>query len=78
MGRRRVKMTQPSDIRGEWVKRSDASWSDRAGDRTAALIGTPLRIALVVVLLVVRAVAKWASHGSSSAYCKSSSADALR
>ncbi|MDT0612528.1 mechanosensitive ion channel family protein [Streptomyces lancefieldiae] len=36
-----------------------ASWSDWAGDHTAALIGIPLRIALiVVVLLVVRAVAK--------------------
>lgn len=36
-----------------------ASWSDWAGDHTTALIGIPLRIALiVVVLLVVRAVAK--------------------
>ncbi|MFC8305944.1 mechanosensitive ion channel family protein [Streptomyces olivaceus] len=36
-----------------------ASWSDWAGDHTAALIGIPLRIAvIVVILLVVRAVAK--------------------
>ncbi len=36
-----------------------ASWSDWAGDHTAALIGIPLRIALiVVVLLLVRALAR--------------------
>ncbi|MCL7367273.1 mechanosensitive ion channel family protein [Streptomyces ardesiacus] len=36
-----------------------ASWSDWTGDHTAALIGIPLRIALIVViLLVLRAVAK--------------------
>ncbi|MET8571618.1 mechanosensitive ion channel family protein [Streptomyces sp. NPDC004783] len=36
-----------------------ASWTDWAGDHTTALVGVPLRIALiVVVLLVVRAVAK--------------------
>ncbi|MFJ9202759.1 mechanosensitive ion channel family protein [Streptomyces flaveolus] len=38
---------------------SAASWSDWVGDHTAALVGVPLRIALiVVVLLVVRVVAK--------------------
>ncbi|MET7325842.1 mechanosensitive ion channel family protein [Streptomyces sp. NPDC005549] len=38
---------------------SAASWSDWAGDHTTALIGIPLRIALIVViLLVLRAVAK--------------------
>ncbi|MFD8431208.1 mechanosensitive ion channel family protein, partial [Streptomyces coelicoflavus] len=36
-----------------------ASWSDWIGDHTTSLIGIPLRIALIVViLLVLRAVAK--------------------